>query len=47
MKLVDSPAGGQAPAMMLVGGILNLHLAEHLGDLSTIKGLGGKMGFPF
>jgi hypothetical protein len=47
MKMVDSPMGGQAPAMALVGGLLNLHLAEHMGDIATIKGIRGATGMPF
>lgn len=45
-KEIDTPLG-KMPAIAVVGALGLAHMAEHLGDVSTIKGINGLKGLPF
>lgn len=45
-KEIETPLG-KMPVMVMVGGLGLAHMAEHMGDISTIKGINGLKGLPF
>ena len=46
-RRVQSPVGGQTTGAELLAGFGVVHLAEHTGEISTLKGAQGAKGLPF